>query len=62
MQDLEKKYNDWCENDAPMAPDEVVKARDTFYESIENYIIAIEEHYWKCGFMHAMKLSGKEVP
>ena len=59
--DLDKIYEDYNENHAKQAPPEMMESWGTLQNAFYDYLANYGEHSWKCGFMHAMKLTGKEV-
>lgn len=59
--DLEKLYGDYCEKDAETAPEEVRNAYKNLCYAFDEYVNAVTDHEWKCGFRYAMQLAGKEV-
>lgn len=40
---------------APSASEELVSARETFQAALENYLDAIAEFKWACGYGYAMQ-------
>ncbi|MDD6612519.1 MAG: hypothetical protein PUE91_09975 [Clostridiales bacterium] len=40
---------------APMASKELVSARDSFQAALENYLRAVEEFEWACGYGYAVQ-------
>lgn len=61
MKDLNEIYEDYNENHAGPASEEVKTAYKSLCAAFDTYVDALSEHEWKCGFRHAMKLAGKEV-
>lgn len=55
IKDLDKEYENYCENFAKGSK-EITDAYHAMQGSFEEYLCAIEEHKWKEGFNHAMRL------
>lgn len=55
VKDLDKEYGNYCENFAKGSK-EITDAYDAMCSSFEEYLCAIEEHKWKEGFEHAIRL------
>ncbi len=55
VKDLDKEYENYCENFAKGSK-EITDAYQAMRSSFEEYLCAIEEHAWKEGFNHAMRL------
>ena len=60
--DLDKIFEDYNENHAEQAPEEIRTAYKNLCFAFDEYVSAVTDYEWKCGFRHAMKLVGKEVP
>lgn len=61
FENLDKIYEDYNENHAEQAPIEVTESWKQLTEAFWDYLAKYGECSWKSGYMHAMKLSGKEV-
>lgn len=59
IKDLDKEYENCCESFAKGSK-EITDAYNAMCSSFEEYLCAIEEHKWKEGFNHAMRLIRKE--
>ncbi len=55
VKDLDKEYENYCENFAKDSK-EITDAYRAMRSSFEEYLCAIEEHAWKEGVNHAMRL------
>lgn len=55
VKDLDKEYENYCENFAKDSK-EITDAYQAMRSSFEEYLCAIEEHAWKEGVNHAMRL------
>lgn len=55
IKDLDKEYENYCENYSK-GSDEITEAYKTMREGFEDYLSVIQEHEWKEGFNHAMRL------
>lgn len=59
--DLDEIFEDYNENHAEQAPEEIRTAYKNLYFAFDEYVSAFTDYEWKCGFRHSMKLAGKEV-
>lgn len=55
VKDIDKEYENYCENYAK-GSDEITEAYNAIRDSFDTYLSLIEEHEWKKGFNHAMRL------
>lgn len=57
--DLDKIYDDFNENYAETAPEELMQSYQKLHDAFDDYVSALVDYEWKCGFRYAMELSGK---
>ena len=58
-EELQAILDDYYENDAEMASQEVQQARDCCHDALDEYIAAVSGDMFLKGFRHALKLIGE---
>lgn len=62
VRDAKTEYEDYLENTNESAPNTVINTYRAIGTALDDYIAELSEFQWVCGFNHALRLMGKEVP
>lgn len=54
-------YDDYCEHHLQRAPKEVSESYLAMQEACDEHFNAVCEHYWKQGFLYALKLREEQA-
>lgn len=54
IKDIDKEYEDYCEDNNDFAPPNVKNSYRDMNMAFDEYLAAVSEHGWKCGYKYAM--------
>ena len=53
VEEINKKYDEYLDSSNETAPQEVIQAYRAIFSALDDYINALTEFEWKCGYKYA---------